>query len=143
MPLITIDVIRGHDEDYLVRLLDAIHDAVVEAFDVPFTDRYQILHQHEPFELRALDTGLGYTRTQNLTIIKVTSKPRPTEAKQRLNEKITTYLGDRLEISGEDVIVSITENTSADWSFGQGRAQFLTGELPDDTQNAQDKVAEK
>jgi hypothetical protein len=25
--------------------------------------------------------------------------------------------------------VSITENHNADWSFGKGRAQFLTGEL--------------
>jgi hypothetical protein len=28
-----------------------------------------------------------------------------------------------------DVMVSIVTNTDADWSFGNGRAQFLTGEL--------------
>jgi hypothetical protein len=28
-----------------------------------------------------------------------------------------------------DLIVSITENDDEDWSFGHGRAQFLTGEL--------------
>jgi hypothetical protein len=28
-----------------------------------------------------------------------------------------------------DLIVSITENSDEDWSFGHGRAQFLTGEL--------------
>jgi 4-oxalocrotonate tautomerase len=26
-------------------------------------------------------------------------------------------------------MVSVTENTDEDWSFGYGRAQFLTGEL--------------
>lgn len=130
MPLITVDVVRGHDETYLTTLLDAIHDAVVDAFAVPDTDRYQILHQHEPFELRALDTGLGYTRTDQLTIIQVTSKTRTIHAKQRLYEQIAAQLGTRLGINSDDVIVTIVDNTAADWSFGRGRAQFLTGDLP-------------
>jgi hypothetical protein len=28
-----------------------------------------------------------------------------------------------------DVVVSIVTNSDEDWSFGNGRAQFLTGEL--------------
>jgi hypothetical protein len=28
-----------------------------------------------------------------------------------------------------DIIVCIVTNSDADWSFGNGRAQFLTGEL--------------
>jgi hypothetical protein len=31
--------------------------------------------------------------------------------------------------SRNDVVVSVVENTQADWSFGFGQAQFLTGEL--------------
>lgn len=129
MPLINIDVLRGHDEDYLTALLDGIHDAMVKAFDVPATDRYQILNQHEPYEMRMLDTGLGYTRSEKLTVIRIVSKARSTEAKQRLYELVVTTLGDRLGISGDDVILSVTENADSDWSFGRGRAQFLTGEL--------------
>ncbi|WP_339499041.1 tautomerase family protein [Pseudomonas silesiensis] len=33
------------------------------------------------------------------------------------------------DLSPDDLIVSLVENTDADWSFGRGRAQFLTGEL--------------
>jgi hypothetical protein len=33
---------------------------LVEAFDVPVTDRYQIVHQHRPHELIIEDTGLGF-----------------------------------------------------------------------------------
>ena len=29
----------------------------------------------------------------------------------------------------EDLIVSVVHNDREDWSFGHGRAQFLTGEL--------------
>lgn len=74
MPLIVVDTIRGHEESRLTAVLDGIHDAVVEAFSVPATDLYQVLTQHEPFELRALDTGLGYTRSRDLTIVRVISK---------------------------------------------------------------------
>lgn len=97
---------------------------------MPESDLYQLLAQHEPFEIRALDTGLGYTRSQDLTIIRVISKSRPAAAKQRLYELIAENLRARLGISGDDVIVSVIENSDADWSFGHGRAQFLTGDLP-------------
>jgi hypothetical protein len=33
-------------------------------------------------------------------------------------------------LSPDDLIVSITENGAADWSFGGGVAQFLIGALP-------------
>jgi hypothetical protein len=32
-------------------------------------------------------------------------------------------------IEQNDIVVSIVTNSDADWSFGDGRAQFLTGEL--------------
>jgi hypothetical protein len=32
-------------------------------------------------------------------------------------------------IEQNDIVVSIVTNSDADWSFGNGRAQFLTGEL--------------
>ena len=42
-------------------------------------------------------------------------------------------LASRLEsgcgVRPADLIVSVTENTREDWSFGLGRAQFLSGEL--------------
>jgi hypothetical protein len=38
-------------------------------------------------------------------------------------------LGDAGLVDPDDLIVSVVENTRDDWSFGRGRAQFLTGEL--------------
>lgn len=32
-------------------------------------------------------------------------------------------------LSPDDLIVALMENTDADWSFGRGRAQFLTNKL--------------
>ncbi len=130
MPLVMVDTIRGeYDEPQLRTLLDAVQDAVVEAFDVPETDRYQILTQHEPFELVALDTGLGIERSDRLVMIRLSSKARTQEAKVVLYEALARNLADRLGISGNDIVVTINENGDADWSFGHGTAQFLTGEL--------------
>ena len=130
MPMVMVDTIRGeYDETQLRTLLDAVQDAVVEAFDVPETDRYQILTQHEPFELVALDTGLGIERSNRLVMIRLSSKARTQKAKVALYEALARNLADRLDISGSDLVVTINENGDADWSFGHGTAQFLTGDL--------------
>ena len=129
MPLLRFDLIEGRDEQALQKLLDTAHDAMVEAFNVPEKDRYQIVHQHPANELIIQDTGLGLNRSKDLVVISITSKTR-TESQK---EKLYALLAERLEaecgISPEDVMVSITENGDADWSFGLGEAQFLTGKL--------------
>ena len=130
MPLVMIDTIRGrYDETELRTIMDAVQDAVVEAFGVPETDRYQILTQHEPFELVALDTGLGIERSERLVIVRVASKQRTQEAKVQLYRLLARNLNDRVGVEGTDLVVSVTENGDADWSFGHGTAQFVTGEL--------------
>ncbi|MCH8563676.1 tautomerase family protein [Nesterenkonia sp. YGD6] len=129
MPLINIDVIRGRTPGELQVLLDSVHSAMVEALEVPDTDRYQILTQHDPNEMIALDTGLGIERSQALTVLRFISRQRPAEAKEKLYRLLATRLQENCGTSPQDLIVSVAENEAADWSFGNGRAQFLTGEL--------------
>ena len=129
MPLINIDIIKGRTTDELQTLLDTIHNVMVEALEVPATDRYQILSQHEPHEMIALDTGLGLTHSENLVILRFTSRRRTQQAKENLYRLLASALEANCGVSPEDLIVTITENDAADWSFGRGRAQFLTGEL--------------
>jgi 4-oxalocrotonate tautomerase len=49
--------------------------------------------------------------------------------KQRFYELVAANLATRCGLDPADLIVSITDNGDEDWSFGHGRAQFLTGEL--------------
>ncbi|NUT78696.1 tautomerase family protein [Pseudomonas sp. C1C7] len=129
MPLLKFDVIQGRTDEQLRTLLDVAHQAMVQAFDVPFSDRYQSVTQHRPAELILHDTGLGYTRSARVVLLTVVSRPRTQEQKtsfyRLLAEKLQTACG----LSPDDLIVSLVENSDADWSFGGGRAQFLTGEL--------------
>ena len=129
MPLLYIDLIEGRTPAEVQLLLGTIHDAVLAAFAVPQRDRYQVVNTHPAHEVVALDTGLGITRTPRLVIIHVVSRRRTGTQKQQFYELLAAKLADQCDLDPADLIVSITENDDEDWSFGHGRAQFLTGEL--------------
>ena len=74
MPLLKLDLIQGRDDEQLLALLDSAHAAMVEAFEVPLSDRYQCVTQHRPNELVIHDTGLNLPRSNNvvlLTVVKI------------------------------------------------------------------------
>ena len=129
MPLLRIDVIEGRSAAELKELLGAIHTAMLAAFKVPERDRYQIVHEHSAAELRIEDTGLGIPRTERIVMVQVTTRPRSRLEKQNLYELLCQELLRRCGVKASDVVISITQNVDEDWSFGYGRAQFVTGEL--------------
>jgi phenylpyruvate tautomerase PptA (4-oxalocrotonate tautomerase family) len=129
MPMLNFTILQGRSPKEIRQLLDSAHAAVVEAFGVPERDRYQVVDIRDPSNVIALDTGLGIERSDSLVIIQVTSRRRPDDQKQRFYELLADNLQRDCGLDARNLIVSITENDDADWSFGHGRAQFLTGEL--------------
>ena len=129
MPLLRIDVIEGRSEAELKELLDATHCAMLAAFKVPERDRYQIVHEHPAAEMRIEDTGLRIPRTERVVMVQVTTRPRSRPEKQNFYELLCQELTRRCDMKASDIVVSITQNNDEDWSFGYGRAQFITGEL--------------
>lgn len=79
--------------------------------------------------LVAEDTGLGITRTRSLLIVTVTSRERSQEMKEKFYAELCRELKENCAVEPSDVIVSIVTNSASDWSFGNGTAQFVTGEL--------------
>jgi phenylpyruvate tautomerase PptA (4-oxalocrotonate tautomerase family) len=129
MPLIRIDTIAGRSEADVKKLTDAVHRAVLAALCVPEHDRYQIVSEHPASRLIAEDTGLGIPRTEKFVLIQITTRPRSRAEKEKLYRLLCQELQDACGIAASDVMVSVTQNTDEDWSFGHGRAQFLSGEL--------------
>ncbi|KAJ4855983.1 tautomerase enzyme domain-containing protein [Trichoderma breve] len=130
MPFVKIDVIRGRrSPEQLKKMGDVIQQVLIDTFAAPERDRYQIFSQHEPWEVICWDTGLGFERTDDIVSIQISAQGR------NRDQKIAMYaaLGERLEkecgLKGNDLLVSVTPNAKEDWSFGYGRAQFLTGDL--------------
>jgi len=129
VPLIRIDMVKGRSEAEVAILAKSIHDAVVEVMSVPKRDRFQIVTQHEPFEIYAEDAGLGFERDNSVVMIQITTqKGRDVNLRQRLYQKITSGLA-ICGVTPNNVFISYVENSAADWSFGFGKAQFVIGEL--------------
>lgn len=129
MPLFRFDVTDTRTDDQIATLLDAAYAAQTEALDTVEGDRYQVVHAHPRAHLRIEDTGLGIARSDAFVLIQVTTSPRSQEEKTKLYELLVRNLERDAGIAPTDVMVSIVENTKGDWSFGHGRAQYLTGEL--------------
>lgn len=62
-------------------------------------------------------------------IISITTRPRTVEKKTTFFRILTEALEQKCAIAPSDVIMNYVENTDADWSFGNGEAQFLNGKL--------------
>jgi len=129
MPLLRFDLIEGRSESEIREILDVTHEVLLEALKVPKRDRYQVVHEHKRSRIIAEDTGLGFDRSDNLLLLQVTSRPRSREMKENFYCLLVARLAARCGISPDDVIVNFVTNADEDWSFGAGRAQFLTGEL--------------
>lgn len=129
MPLLNIHIVKGRPAKAVAELQQVIHEAMVEAFQVPVRDRYQIVTEHEATHLVMEDTGLGFERTEQRVLIHMTTRPRSQEMKQAFYQTVTRGLAERCGIEPQDVMFSVIENSDADWSFGFGKAQFLTGDL--------------
>jgi len=129
MPLVRVDALEGRSRKDVQCLLDAVHRAVLSAFKVPQRDRYQIYQGHPESNLIVEDTGLGIERTKNVVVVTVFSRPRSQEEKQAFYGDLCEELKTSCNINPSDVVVCVVLNTDSDWSFGNGRAQFLTGEL--------------
>lgn len=129
MPLVRIDMVRGRDREAIRAIADTVYEVMREVFAAPAGDRYQIVHQHDPGELLVEDTGLGIERTDGVVVLQVTHQGRDADQKQAFYRVLAERLDARGLVTPTDLVVTMTENTKEDWSFGHGRAQFLTGEL--------------
>lgn len=130
MPLIKVDIVEGRTEYEIRKMLDVIHEAVLEAFSVPKGDRYQIVTQHKSYEMILEDTDLGFTREQQeIVAISVISRKRECQDKVDFYRLVKEGLEKQLDFDPKNILIAITENGDADWSFGFGEAQFITGKL--------------
>ncbi|MDJ0354630.1 tautomerase family protein [Paenarthrobacter sp. PH39-S1] len=129
MPLVRIDVNEGRRVEELSALSRAIHDAILAEYGIPERDYFHILTEHAAGQIVAQDAGLGFERTTGVVMIQIfTQSGRSRTAKQSLFAAISERLA-AVGVGGQDVFLGYVENTAEDWSFGYGRAQYMTGEL--------------
>ncbi|GAB7351117.1 hypothetical protein MBLNU459_g1579t1 [Dothideomycetes sp. NU459] len=130
MPLVKIDMIKGvRTPEQIKKLADVVQEIMLDKFAAPPKDRYQVITQHEPYELIMEDTGLGIKRTDKLVMIQVFQQGRDAEQKKALYAELARRLAKECGLPETDLVISVSRNEKEDWSFGLGRAQFLEGDL--------------
>lgn len=126
MPLVRID--HSDARTNPAEIASAIHDAIVSVYGIPERDRFQVVTSRPATTIVAEDAGLGFERTDPVIIQIFTQRGRSVEQKQRLYAAIAEVLG-TVGVEPQDVFIGYVENGPEDWSFGFGRAQYVTGEL--------------
>ena len=128
MPLVRISLHSGRSAAEKQALSDGIHRAMVETIDVPPDDRFQIITEHANGEGLVADRHyLGIDRTDGIVMIQIAlRRGRTVEQKQALYRRIAENLAAApASVRPQDVFVALVENDLADWSFGNGEAQYV------------------
>lgn len=123
MPFTHISLLRGHSPEYIKALSESLHQALVETFEVPSNDRFQAIHQHEPYELIFDPHYLGglKPRSKHFVLFNIIAgKIRNHATKQRFCERLVERLATSPGLQKEDVMIIISTTQSDDWSFSNG-----------------------
>ena len=125
MPLVTFHVPLTLSPERVSALSDAVHETLVAVANVPADDRFHVVHRHDASTL-LIDPGfLGIARGPEAVIVTITFRMGRTETqKQALYSGVARLAEARAGLRPDDVMIVLTENTSLDWSFGAGVAQY-------------------
>lgn len=127
MPLVRISLREGKPAAYRKAVGDAVHQAMVEAINVPPLDRFQVITEHKPDGLIYDAEYLGIRRTDEVVFIQITlNAGRALELKKALYARIVDLLKQNPGVRPEDVFINLTEVPKENWSFGNGVAQYAS-----------------
>jgi phenylpyruvate tautomerase PptA (4-oxalocrotonate tautomerase family) len=125
MPLVRISFREGKSAQYRRAVADEVHGALMEVANVPELDRFQILTEHAPADLIYDPSYLGVKRSDDIVMIQITLNARPQQVKIALYKAIASRLAKNPGMRPEDVLVSLVSVAPEDWSFGDGKAQYV------------------
>jgi len=126
MPYARISMLKEKPAEYRRALSDSLYRAMVESFNVPENDLFQIFHQLDRDELVFDRHYMGGPRSEDFVHIAITTgKPRTTEVKLAFYRRTVELLAQAPGIQPQDVMIVISTSQSEDWSFANGVAGML------------------
>lgn len=122
MPLTRITLCEGMSDAHLQQLSALYHQTLVEVFEVPPEDKFQIL---EILPASALIYDPHYQtgrRDQGFILFQILAgKVRSTATRERLYARLAERLEAELGIHPDNLMVVIQQTDAEAWSFGLGR----------------------
>lgn len=127
MPLARIDLMEGKSPEYKRALADGVYRALVEAVGAPEGDQFAVVTEHGPDSLVYSPDYLNVERTDDVVFLQITlNEGRPVEKKKALYAKIVELFAVDPGVRPEDVVISLVEVEKANWSYGNGEAQYVS-----------------
>lgn len=126
MSLVHIALKQGKSKEHIKAITDGVCQAMQETYAVPAEDRFITVTQHGDGEFIYSPSYLGVKHTDDLVIIRITAnKTRTTAQKRALYRRIAEKLAESPGIKQSDVFISLIEVPQENWSFGDGKAQYV------------------
>lgn len=127
MLLARIDLIKGKSTEYRQTVGDVVYTAMVEILKAPKDDRFQVIAEHDEFNLIYDPELLGISRSKDIVFVQLTlAAGRTLQQKRGFYKRVLDDLHDRLGVRREDVFVSLVGMGRGDWSFGNGEASLAS-----------------
>jgi 4-oxalocrotonate tautomerase len=125
MPLVRIALPASVSPTHQSEISNSVHEAMVETFNVPLADKFQIISRYAVNDLICTEEFLGVKHSKDVLMIQITcSYGRSVELKKSLYLSIVSKIADRTSFSKSDVIINLVETAKENWSFGDGIAHY-------------------
>lgn len=125
MPFVRVSIHDSATDSQLAAISDAIQVSLIDAFNVPATDRFQIITRHPANELVCTPEYLGVAHSDRVVFIQiVVTEGRTVEMKKKLFALLASSIAETGAVAAADIIISLYEGKKENWSFGNGLAQY-------------------
>jgi phenylpyruvate tautomerase PptA (4-oxalocrotonate tautomerase family) len=125
MPLVRFDIPASLPLPQVEAVSQAVHQAMVDTFNVPPDDRFQTVTRRPPGEIVCTPQFLGVSHGPGVIFVQITCSPgRSLEMKKALYARIANDVAAQAAIPAADVIINLVETVRENWSFGNGLAHY-------------------
>ncbi len=115
MPLVNISLRRGTTPEFRRALADGVHDAMVDALNIPHDDRFELIHEFAPENMLHDPVFYGIERGTGSVFVQIVLNVRPAEQKHRLYGLIADNLVRRPGVRRQDIFIGIVEVAPENW----------------------------
>lgn len=128
MPFVRVSYSEGkYNKRELSLISENILNSLIEEFNVPPKDYFQVFNSHKNEEIFYDKNYLiSKNRTDGVLYIQITcGTGRTKEQKKALYRNIADKLFGNCKVPKENVFIMLIETELEDWSFGEGIAQMI------------------
>ena len=130
MPLVTVTLRKGKSPEFLKKVGDAIHEALVNQAKIPVGDRFQVFHEVESGHIDADPAFAGSNtvqRSEDLLIIQIVlNEGRTDVTKTAIYAEIAANLQKAADLQPDDLFISLVEVVKQNWSMALGVMTYPT-----------------